>query len=445
MLSSGQDLFLSSTPDLSAVASSALITDDIAEYFGMTGATRIAAERVMASMSKQLNEPPEEEPLLTNSDNLERYWLDPSFDKARCLDGSPYAYYFRPAPAGSEHANDWVIFLQGGGVCMSLIDCTLRVSTSLGSSYGWSQTRGALNMVTNNATLNPFWDFNHVLLPYCTGDTHTGTDSGLNAYFLFFAGHLNLEASFTQLKRDHNLGHADNVIFSGESAGGIGCHNNADWAQSALPSAKVVAMPFAGMFFPARVEIEFTHFLRELHLLGSEIDINSLFSMVVTSLWKSWLPLPCATKAPLEDNFRCWEASYNYNYIEVPTFFVQNMFDKYQIQLVLFCPNCIHRSPGFVADFGTKMRATLGGAPLYSSRRNSVWLQACYDHTDHLCFKSQIMVQNQTLHDVASQWFFDGKDEVLIDACAVNDKSTECNPQCGLMMCYDYWGPGGAL
>ena len=43
------------------------------------------------------------------------------------------------------------------------------------------------------------------------------------------------------------------------------------------------------------------------------------------------------------------------------------------------------------------------------------------DHTNHPRFKRNIVVQNQTLHDVPSQWFFDGKDEVLIDACAVND------------------------
>jgi len=436
LLSHGQDLFLSSKPDVSATVSPALITDDIAGYFKMNGATRAAAELVMTSMSKQLNEPMDEEEVLpTNSDSLERFWLDPGFDKARCLDGTPYAYYFRPAPTGSAHAKDWVIYLQGGGVCVSLIDCTLRGSTRLGSSYDWNQTLGAFNMVTNNATLNPFWDFNHVILPYCTGDTHTGTDTGRNAYFLFFAGHLNLEASFTQLQRDHHLGDAQNVIFSGASAGGIGCHNNADWVQSVLPSAKVVAMPFAGMFFPARVEFEFTHFLRELHLLAPEIDINRLFSKVVTSLWASHLPAPCATKAPLEDSFRCWDSSYNYNYIEVPTLFVQNMFDQYQLQNVLFCPNCNHRAPGFVGDFGAKMRSTLGNAPLHSSRRNSVWLQACYDHTKHLCFEAQVVVQNQTLHDVASKWYFEGQDEVLMDACADSDTSTECNEQCGAVAC----------
>ena len=52
-----------------------------------------------------------------------------------------------------------------------------------------------------------------------------------------------------------------------------------------------------------------------------------------------------------------------------------------------------------------------------------------YHHTNHPRFKPQILVQNQTLHDVTSQWFFDGKNEGLHDVCAVNVKSTERNPQ----------------
>ena len=64
MPSSGLDLFLSSK----------LITDDIAEHFGMIGAIRAAAQLVV-SMSKLLNEPTEEEkPSLTNRPYLERYW-----------------------------------------------------------------------------------------------------------------------------------------------------------------------------------------------------------------------------------------------------------------------------------------------------------------------------------------------------------------------------------
>ena len=53
------------------------------------------------------------------------------------------------------------------------------------------------------------------------------------------------------------------------------------------------------------------------------------------------------------------------------------------------------RSRGLACYFArvvrTKMRATQDGALLYSSRRNSVWLQACYDHTNDLYFNFEIV------------------------------------------------------
>ena len=48
------------------LSNSTLITDDIAEHFGMIGATRVAAERVMAHTSMQLSDPTEEEALHTH-------------------------------------------------------------------------------------------------------------------------------------------------------------------------------------------------------------------------------------------------------------------------------------------------------------------------------------------------------------------------------------------
>ena len=51
---------------------------------------------------------------------------------ARCLDGSPSGYYFRP---GVE-SDKFVIFLQGGGLCVTPVDCLHRAKGPLGSSKG---------------------------------------------------------------------------------------------------------------------------------------------------------------------------------------------------------------------------------------------------------------------------------------------------------------------
>lgn len=63
---------------------------------------------------------------------------------------------------------------------------------------------GAIPIVINNATLNPLWDFNQVLLPTAL-EIRTPRIVDSRRTFCFFAGHLNLEDSFTQLKRDKNL------------------------------------------------------------------------------------------------------------------------------------------------------------------------------------------------------------------------------------------------
>lgn len=42
---------------------------------------------------------------------------------ARCLDGSPHGYYFRKAPEHSIHSNKFAFLLEGGGICVTSLDC----------------------------------------------------------------------------------------------------------------------------------------------------------------------------------------------------------------------------------------------------------------------------------------------------------------------------------
>ena len=98
---------------------------------------------------------------------------------ARCLDGSPAGYYLRRAPNGSPNADKWIIFLEGGGLCVEPVDCIARSHVDEGSSRNWKPLRtvgtDASEDFLSNSTLNPFRDWNHVFAPYCSGDTWTGT------------------------------------------------------------------------------------------------------------------------------------------------------------------------------------------------------------------------------------------------------------------------------
>ena len=54
---------------------------------------------------------------------------------ARCLDGSPAVYYFRPGTGSG--ATKWYLHHQGGGWCESWDDCLARSKQALGSSKGY--------------------------------------------------------------------------------------------------------------------------------------------------------------------------------------------------------------------------------------------------------------------------------------------------------------------
>ena len=70
----------------------------------------------------------------TRSAKAELILLDvQKYPKARCLDGSPGAFYKNLNPE-LQFNGTWVIMLQGGGECIDENSCKARSTTALGSS-----------------------------------------------------------------------------------------------------------------------------------------------------------------------------------------------------------------------------------------------------------------------------------------------------------------------
>ena len=60
-------------------------------------------------------------PELARADDLSLVLYNESYaisKGARCLDGSPAGYYVKRAPAESPNADKWIVFLEGGGLCV---------------------------------------------------------------------------------------------------------------------------------------------------------------------------------------------------------------------------------------------------------------------------------------------------------------------------------------
>jgi hypothetical protein len=187
-----------------------------------------------------------------------------AFPDARCNDGSPATFYFRPAATPAGAAN-WVIQLQGGGGCRTPDDCAQRwcsVDTNFGMTQMTSALAPALGTVADGilyrggAHPNPLGDHNHVFVRYCSSDAWAGRTGPIDVdaihpvtaapvrYRIDFRGQDILDAVIATLRRDGgsapdytlgggavaltDLDAATTVLLAGASAGGNGTINNAD-------------------------------------------------------------------------------------------------------------------------------------------------------------------------------------------------------------------------
>ena len=158
---------------------------------------------------------------------------------ARCLDGSPAAYYF--TKGSGSGADMWVVNLNGGGWCFTESgeysdggnSCWGRSGGSLGSSNGYRNDTASSRPPI--PLTSPMGNWNQVNVIYCDGGSFSGnrddavptpqnrwpdgSTSGANKT-LWYRGRRNLNAVIDDLKTK-GLGKASLAVLSGCSAGGL--------------------------------------------------------------------------------------------------------------------------------------------------------------------------------------------------------------------------------
>jgi hypothetical protein len=196
--------------------------------------------------------------------DLQRVDVDlAAFPDARCNDGTPAVFYFRPA-ANAANASRWVIQLQGGGACRTPDACAKRwcsVETNFGETQMTSTLAPAGGTVADGildraAAANPIGDYNQVFVRYCSSDGWAGRSGPLDVdalhpvsgepvrFRIDFRGQDILDAVLATLRRDGaappdytlggapavltDLDAATTVVLAGASAGGNGVVSNAD-------------------------------------------------------------------------------------------------------------------------------------------------------------------------------------------------------------------------
>lgn len=202
---------------------------------------------------------------------LTRHTVDVAqFPDAVCNDGTPAVFYYGAATR-PEDRNKWIIFLQGGGICVDGQTCAERWC-SIETNYGMDKMTTSLTkpQIRANGFLSPdpqnrFGTWNRVLIFYCSSDGWNGTATrtlqatvnGVPREFdIHFKGSRIVDAVLDTLRNARpaqrrraarhdvsaeasawpDLDAATAVLFAGSSAGGGGVRTNLDRVATKLRS-----------------------------------------------------------------------------------------------------------------------------------------------------------------------------------------------------------------
>ncbi len=174
-------------------------------------------------------------------DTLIRPETDAPLD-ASALDAPPGEWTWFPQPGsacsdGSETgfavnrgaSDDLLVFFMGGGACWDFQTCFLFQTATTGPFTGAQldalAPELARGIFDRADPTNPYRDFTHVFIPYCTGDLHAGeravayTEGGLTRTW-HHMGALNLRLALPRLSA--TFPSPPRLVVTGSSAGGYG-------------------------------------------------------------------------------------------------------------------------------------------------------------------------------------------------------------------------------
>ena len=160
-------------------------------------------------------------------------WYDIKVDGARSSDGSEWHGIFKK---GTE--NKVVVYFFGGGV-------SITPETSEGGNKFYATNMTGQDFVAeggigSNAENNPFKNWSFLVIPYATGDFHSGTGVYDGKKTVYHTGYSNYAAFVEQMKP--YVGEPDTLLVTGFSAGGFAASLLADDVIDRFPSAKNITV-----------------------------------------------------------------------------------------------------------------------------------------------------------------------------------------------------------
>jgi len=307
-----------------------------------------------------------------------------------CNDGTSAGYYIRR----NSESRRWVIFLEGGWYCYDKTSCEarwLRLRTLM-SSDRWPEVKTVGGILSSDSAENPhFAEANHVLLPYCSSDSWSGTaKKGAGQKFAFLGAEIVTEV-VKELFSWEQLGSGRELYLAGSSAGGTGVLVNLD------PVADLVKL----LGSPMRVRgiVDSGWFLDNDPFSSSSKPSMSPSLTVSTGahMWRARVPDSCAQSFPGEE-WKCFFGYRIYPTMKTPVFVFQWQFDEAQMTADNVGAPVTQAQWNFIHHQGRNIRRTFESV-------TAVFAPSCISHT--VITKpdwTKVTVDGITLPDAIECW-----------------------------------------
>ena len=171
-------------------------------------------------------------PKLTGEPEIGK-WYEVAVEGTQSSDGSEWHGIFKK---GAE--NKVVIYFFGGGV--SITPDTSEGGNKFYATNMTGQDFVAQGGIGSNAENNPFRDWSFLVIPYATGDFHSGTGVYEGKKTIYHTGYSNYAAFVEQMKS--YVGEPNTLLVTGFSAGGFATSLLADDVIDRFPSAKNITV-----------------------------------------------------------------------------------------------------------------------------------------------------------------------------------------------------------
>ncbi|XP_075162229.1 palmitoleoyl-protein carboxylesterase notum isoform X2 [Haematobia irritans] len=283
-----------------------------------------------------------------------------------CNDGSAMSFYLRK----NANSKKWIVFLEGGWHCYDVKSCRARWNRlrHLMTSTDWPDTRDVGGILSPLPEENPYWhSANHVLVPYCSSDSWSGTNSTIaSKEFSFrFMGALILKQVIADLI-PMGLGRVPGaeLLLVGSSAGGLGVMLNLDRIAHYLQVERKLQVTVRGVS-------DSGWFLDREPYTPSAVASSEAVRQG-WSLWKGMLPDACVEEYK-DEPWRCYFGYRLYPTLKTPLFVFQWLFDEAQMRADNVAAPVTPHQWNYIHAMGGALRSSLDNV-------TAVFAPSCIGH-----------------------------------------------------------------